>query len=119
MIKKIFAVLLLVIALSYTVKSQNLKTAKLDSFLNALTTHNENMGSLAISSNGTLVYQKAIGYSQVDESIKRPATIKTKYRIGSISKMFTAVMVFQLIEERKLSLTTPLSTYYPQLPNAA
>ena len=113
MIKKIFAGLLLVIALNYTVKSQNLNTAKLDSFFSALTTHNKNMGSLAISSDGMVVYQKAIGYSQVNGEAKTAATIKTKYRIGSISKMFTAVMVFQLIEEGKLSLKTTLATWYP------
>jgi len=119
MIKKIFAGLLLVIAFNYTVKSQNLNAAKLDSFFSALTTHNKNMGSLAISSNGMVVYQKAIGYSQVNGEAKAAATIKTKYRIGSISKMFTAVMIFQLIEEGKLSLKTTLATWYPQLPNAA
>ncbi|HEY8780231.1 MAG TPA: serine hydrolase domain-containing protein [Mucilaginibacter sp.] len=119
MIKKIFAVVFLVIALKYTVKSQNLNTAKLDSFFSALTTHNKDMGSLAISSNGMVVYQKAIGNSQINSEVKIPATIKTKYRIGSISKMFTGTMIFQLIEEEKLSLTTPLATYFPQLPNAA
>jgi len=125
MIKKIvtgsilIAAVILVVGLYYTHKSQSPDTAKLNSFFNALSAHNKNMGSLTISSNGKVVYQKTIGYSQVNDSIKRPTTVKTKYRIGSISKMFTAVMVFQLIEEGKLNLATPLSTYYPQLPNAA
>jgi D-alanyl-D-alanine carboxypeptidase len=118
MIKKIFAVLLWVLALTYDVKAQNLNKSKLDSFFNALNIHNKNMGSVAISSNGVVVYQKAIGYSLVNGEVKTPASIKTKYRIGSISKMFTAVMIFQLIEEGKLSLITPLATWYPQLPNA-
>ena len=42
----------------------------------------------------------------------------TKYRIGSISKMFTAVMIFQLIDEGKLRLNQKLRDYFPQLPNA-
>ena len=74
---------------------------------------------MAISSNGTVVYQNAFGYRQIKGGAKTPATFKTKYRIGSITKMFTATMIFQLIEEGKLSLATPLSTYYPQLPNAS
>ena len=118
MIKNLRLSFFLIICLNYTVQGQNLNTAKLDSFFNALSAHNKNMGSVAISSNGVVVYQKAIGYSQVNGDIKTPATIKTKYRIGSISKMFTAVMVFQLIEEGKLSLTAPLATWFPQLPNA-
>ena len=119
MIRKIFAVLFLAVTLTCNVKAQNLNKAKLDSFFNALNMHSKNMGSVAISNNGVVVYQKAIGYSEVNGDVKTPATIKTKYRIGSISKMFTAVMIFQLIEEGKLSLTMPLATWYPQLPNAA
>jgi D-alanyl-D-alanine carboxypeptidase len=47
-----------------------------------------------------------------------PATPATRYRMGSITKMFTAVMIFQLIEEKKLTLDTKLATFFPQLPNA-
>jgi len=77
------------------------------------------MGSIAISANGIVVYQNAIGYSVVNAIVKTRATTKTRYRIGSISKMFTATMIFQLIEEGKLTLKTSLATYFPQLPNAS
>lgn len=76
------------------------------------------MGSIAIAQNGTIIYQNAIGYSQVNGKVKTPANLKTKYKVGSITKIFTAVMVFQLIEEGKLTLNTTLNKYYPQLPNA-
>jgi len=76
------------------------------------------MGSIAISANGVLVYQNSIGFSQINIGTKTPATFETKYRIGSISKMFTATMIFQLIDEGKLSFETPLARYFPQLPNA-
>ena len=117
MIKKTLLGLLLAGACN-TLIAQNLNKAKLDSFFSALSVHNKGMGSVAIASNGNVIYQNAIGYSQLNGDIKTPATVKTKYRIGSITKMFTATMVFQLIEEGKLSLTTPLSTYFPQMPNA-
>jgi D-alanyl-D-alanine carboxypeptidase len=120
--RKTLAALLFIISISCAncaVKAQNLNTAKLDSFFNELNSHDRSMGSAAIASNGIVVYQKAIGYGQINGDIKTPATIKTKYRIGSISKMFTGTMIFQLIEEGKLSLTTTLSTYYPQVPNAS
>ncbi|HMG09154.1 MAG TPA: serine hydrolase domain-containing protein, partial [Mucilaginibacter sp.] len=98
--------------------AQTFNKAKLDSFFVALNTKEQSMGSIAISANGVLVYQNAIGYSQVNKGLKTPATIETKYRIGSISKMFTATMIFQLIDEGKLSFDTPLASYFPQLPNA-
>jgi D-alanyl-D-alanine carboxypeptidase len=76
------------------------------------------MGSIAIAVNGELIYQNAISYSQVIGGLKTPATANTKYRIGSITKMFTATKIFQLIDEGKLKFETTLATYFPQLPNA-
>lgn len=118
MIQKIAYLFLLFLTLQSCAHAQTFNKAKLDSFFVALNTKNQNMGSIAISANGVLVYQNAIGYSQVNKDAKIPATIETKYRVGSISKMFTATMIFQLIDEGKLSFDTPLATYFPQLPNA-
>jgi len=42
----------------------------------------------------------------------------SRYRIGSVSKLFTAVMIFQLIDEDKLQLDTPLSAFYPKVKKA-
>jgi D-alanyl-D-alanine carboxypeptidase len=76
------------------------------------------MGSLTISKNGKVLYSRAIGYSSISENEKKPSTNLTKYRVGSISKMFTATMILQLIEEGKISLTATLEAYFPTLPNA-
>jgi D-alanyl-D-alanine carboxypeptidase len=118
MIKKAPYFLLLFLILQGCTHAQTFNKAKLDSFFVALNTHDQNMGSIAIAANGVVVYRNAIGYSQVNKELKTPATGETKYRVGSISKMFTAVMIFQLIEEGKLTFDTPLASYFPQLPNA-
>ncbi|NHA05105.1 beta-lactamase family protein [Mucilaginibacter sp. HC2] len=118
MIQKIACFFLLFLILETSTHAQTFNKAKLDSFFVALNTKDQNMGSIAIAANGVLIYQNAIGYSQVNKGVKTPATIETKYRIGSISKMFTATMIFQLIDEGKLSFDTPLASYFPQLPNA-
>jgi D-alanyl-D-alanine carboxypeptidase len=97
---------------------QSFNTIKADSLLNFLAEKNKAMGSLAIAKNGNILYAKAIGYSQfTPEQIA--STEKTRYRIGSISKMFTAVLIFQLIEDGKLELTTPLGKFFPSVPNAS
>jgi len=85
---------------------------------NILAEKNKAMGSLTISKNGTVVYSRAIGNCSITEIEKKPSTSLTKYRIGSISKMFTSTMIFQLVEEGKIKLTTSLDTYFPNLPNA-
>lgn len=103
---------------SLTAQAQQLNTVKIDSLLNVLAAKDKMMGSLALSHNGKVVYSKAFGYAQLDGATKTPATTATRYRVGSISKTFTATMIFQLIDEGKLSLTTPLATFFPELPNA-
>lgn len=110
---------LLVLTFIYIVKpsAQEINTAKLDSFFNVLSTKDKSMGSFALAKNGKIVYQKVIGYTSLNPDTIL-ATASTRYRIGSITKIFTATMIFQLIEEGKLSLDTKLSTYFPQLPQA-
>ena len=58
--------------------------------------------SLAISKDGELVYAKGYGYA--DQSTNEKVTPNSLFRIASISKPFTSVAIFQLIEEKKLSL---------------
>ena len=47
------------------------------------------------------------------------ANTKTVYRISSITKMYTAAITFQLIQNVKLSMDTWLSDYFPTIPNAS
>jgi CubicO group peptidase (beta-lactamase class C family) len=76
------------------------------------------MGSITIAKDGNVLYSRSFGYSQVNENDKKLLTAETKYRISSITKMYTAVMIFQLIEEGKLNLTETLDKFFPQIPNA-
>ena len=110
---------LLFILFSISAFPQDFNKPKMDSLFTALAEKNKAMGTVAISKNGQLLYSNSIGYAVVDSIEKIPATAKTKYRIGSITKMFTAVIIFQLIEEKKISLDDKLDKYFPALPNAA
>lgn len=110
--------IVIIAAFCISCTGQTLNVSKLDSLFNILSSRELAMGNLTISQNGSIKYQKAIGYSYIDESKKTPADIFTKYRIGSATKMFTAVLIFQLIEEGKLSPDSKLNTYFPDLPNA-
>lgn len=110
--------LCVLIVFSFQLHAQIINSKKLDSLFDILGKKNLAMGSLAISQNGKIVYRKIIGNAMMNEHDTIPAGDKTEYRIGSITKMFTAVMVFQLIEEHKLSLNDTLSKFLPSLPNA-
>lgn len=94
-------------------------TAKLSKLIAAVDKHQKIMGALTVSSNGKTVYNRAWGYRSVSNKQYTPNDTETKFRIGSITKTFTAVMIIQLIEEGKLSLDTRLAKFYPNIPNAA
>lgn len=116
--KKVFFFFLFSILFFFTSFPQFLNTKKLDSLFDVLQNHGLATGSVAVSINGKTLYQRAIGFAMLDGNKKIAPDVNTKYRVGSSSKMFTATMIFQLIEEKKLSLNTKLATYYPQLPDA-
>src|SRR5712675_2295131 len=97
--KKILTILILTGVFSVSGFSQNLKIKKLDSLFDALENNNKIMGSFGVEKDGKLIYTRSIGYSTINANKKIKATPETLYRIGSITKMFTATMIFQLIEE--------------------
>lgn len=67
--------------------------------------------SIAIVLDQKTVFSQAFGYADVDKKI--PATTKTIYRVGSITKLFAATMLMQLAERGKASLSDPLIKYLP------
>lgn len=107
--------LLLLFAFSSFTFAQD-KFTRMDSLLNYLHENNKFMGSLTIREGENVVFNKAYGYADVEKNIK--ADRFTRYKIGSISKTFTAVMVMQLIEEKKMTLQTKLNRFYPKVKNA-
>jgi CubicO group peptidase (beta-lactamase class C family) len=96
--------------------AQNLDTAKLNQYFATLETNNKFMGSVAIAKDGKILYTRSVGYSDVDQKV--PLQQRPHLHIGSISKMFTATMIMQAMEEKKLSLDTKLSAYFPKVKNA-
>jgi CubicO group peptidase (beta-lactamase class C family) len=98
--------------------AQTLDKAKLDRFFDRLAEKNQAMGSLTVAKDGKVLYSRAIGYSQINGSQRKPATTASRYRIGSITKTFTAALVFQFVEEGKLKLSDTLDKFFPQIPNA-
>jgi CubicO group peptidase (beta-lactamase class C family) len=89
---------------------------KIDSLLTYLNKNDKFMGSLCIREGENVVFNKAYGFADVEKNIV--ADRMTKYKIGSVTKTFTAVMIMQLIEEKKLNLQTKLNRFYPKIPNA-
>ena len=107
----------MLLLLSGGVFAQNLfDKAKLDSYFAKLEKNNKFMGSVAVAKNGEIIYTKSVGYADVENNIK--ATEKSKYRIGSVSKSFTAVLVLKAVEERRIDLDQAIDKWFPAIANS-
>ncbi len=106
------------LALLGTSFGQGFDKAKLDQLFDRLLEKNKGMGSITLTKDGKTVYSRSFGYAQINDTIKKPITGDSKFRIASITKTYTAVMILQLIEEGKLKLTDHLDHFFPQIPNA-
>lgn len=109
---------LLTLALFSGAYAQTADKAKLDQFFDRLAEKNKAMGSVVVARDGKVIYTRAIGYSLINGTEKKPLTAASRFRIGSITKMFTAALVLQLVEEGKLKQTDTLDKFFPQVPNA-
>ncbi len=69
--------------------------------------------SAAIIEDGKVIWAEAYGYRRRSKDIT--ADTNTIYRIGSITKTFTAAILMQLIEERKVKLDDPVEKYLPEI----
>ena len=108
--------LLAVVLIGFAGFSQGIDRARLDAYFNTLAEHNRFMGSVAIAQGGELVYSKTVGFADAAQGIK--ADENTLYRIGSITKTFTAVLVLKAVEENKLSLNQTIDKWFPEVGNA-
>jgi D-alanyl-D-alanine carboxypeptidase len=115
---KIVTLIVFMLAIGTASYAQTVDKAKLDQYFDRLAEKNKAMGTLVIAKDGKVVYTRSIGYSQINESKKAPLTATSRYRIASVTKMYTAVLIFQLVEKGKLKLTDPLAKFFPQIANA-
>jgi CubicO group peptidase (beta-lactamase class C family) len=72
--------------------------------------------SVAVVERGEIVFTGAAGLADV--AAGRKATTQTRFRVGSITKMFTAVSIMQLVERGALHLDDRLARYVPDAPHA-
>lgn len=119
--KKVIMILALLIVAKMGFAQQIIQTQKLkviDSLLTYLEKEQRFMGAFSIRQNNQTIFNKAYGAMGEKDGKLLPANADTRYRIGSISKSYTAVMILQLQEEDRLSLNDKLAKYFKEIPNA-
>ena len=71
-------------------------------------------GTVLVARDGQPIFRKAYGAANREWMI--PNTVNTRYRIGSITKQFTAAGILQMADENQLGLDDPIKKYLPGLP---
>ncbi|WP_117884306.1 serine hydrolase domain-containing protein [Aureibaculum luteum] len=112
-IRTIFFTIITLIAITTTSCAQT-NEDKLDALISTYADYGEFNGTALVVEEGKVIYKKGFGLANMEWDI--PNQPDTKFRIGSITKQFSAMLIMQLVAEKKLDLHTTISTYLPNYP---
>jgi D-alanyl-D-alanine carboxypeptidase len=95
--------------------SQAEALAALSAQVDELAARDRFSGVVLVARNGKILLQKAVG--RADREAGTPVTAETRFRLGSMNKMFTAIATLQLVEAGKIALDDPLGKHLSDYPN--
>ncbi len=101
---------MIMLAFQGTVTAQD-KAAKIDEVMTAANKYRLFNGSVLVAENGKVIYKKGLGLANMEWNI--PNTPDTRFRLGSITKQFTAALILQLVEQGKVKLDGRVTDYIP------
>ena len=87
-------------------------TEKADRYVKSIENIGEFRGTILVAKGNEIKFHK--GYGMASERFEIPNSENTKFRVGSVTKSFTAISILQLIEKGKLSLEDPVSKFLPK-----
>ncbi len=90
-------------------------SARVDALFASVVQTNQPGAAVLIARNGAILLEKGYGLAQVET--RTPIACDTRFRIGSITKQFTAAAILKLAEDGKLSIDDPLSKFVPDWPS--
>src|ERR1700757_26684 len=104
--------LLLLLAASATAQDP----ARMDQIMQSYVAGNHFMGTVLVARGGQVLFSKGYGSANLEWSV--PNTPDTKFRLGSVTKQFTAASILLLEERGKLGVNDPVNKYLPDAPAA-
>lgn len=96
--------------------SQTQLSVEIDEYMTALVEQNQFSGSLLVAKDGKVLLSK--GYGMANWEWQAPNTPQTKFRLGSITKQFTAMAILQLQAQGALNVQDPICPYIQDCPEA-
>lgn len=92
------------------------KAAKIDAIVQQYVANRQFNGTVLVAEHGKVIVKKGYGMANMEWNI--PNTPDTKFRLGSITKQFTSMLIMQLVENGKLKLDGKVTDYLPNYPKA-
>lgn len=92
------------------------RKTRLQQVADSFTPHNAFMGTVLVAEGDKILLNKGYGMAVVEWNI--PNTPDTKFRLGSITKQFTAALILLMQQDGKLNTSDPVSKYLPDAPKA-
>ena len=90
------------------------KTEKIQELMQKFSEYKQFNGSVLVADKGEVLFKDGFGKANMEWDI--PNGPATKHRLGSITKQFTSMLIMQLVEEGKLDLHKPVTTYLKDYP---
>ena len=87
------------------------KAQKIDELMTLYHNYGQFNGSMLVAESGTVIYKKGFGLADMEWSI--PNRPDTKFRLGSITKQFTSMLIMQEVEKGELRLDGHVTDYLP------
>jgi len=109
-----FNALLLLMLFSTFCIAQDLEK-KVDEYIEVHIKNGNFSGSILIAQNGEILLSKGYGMANIEQDV--PNIAETKFRLGSVTKQFTAMAIMQLQEKGLLTVKDPLTKFIPDYPN--
>lgn len=111
---KMASLVIFLLTSTLNVSYSQTKIDKIDKLVSAYSEYEQFNGSILVAEKGAVIYKKGFGSANMEWNI--PNQPDTKHRLGSITKQFTAMAILQLVQQGKLKLDVPVSTYLPDYP---
>jgi CubicO group peptidase (beta-lactamase class C family) len=104
----------LFISIAVSVRAQD--TSRIDQIIQSYVSAKTFMGTVLVARGGEVLFSK--GYGMADLEWDVPNSPSTKFRLGSVTKQFTAASILLLEERGKLKVDDPVKKYMPDAPAA-
>jgi CubicO group peptidase (beta-lactamase class C family) len=91
------------------------KKAQIENLVQKYSDYGQFSGSILVAEKGKIIFKKGYGLANMEWEIANSPT--TKFRIGSLTKQFTSMLIMQLVQEDKIKLSAKITEYLPEYRN--